>query len=149
MVVVRNPLANEGDIRESGSIPRLGRSAGGGKSIPLQHSCLENPIDRGTWQATVHRVAQSWTAHTHWRVGPQFVDLFTYRLRLLLFSWDHEQRKDELWYPGCCMKMNYQKLSRSGMAESYGIYTFTLKKKTCQLFSILSVLFCITAYICQ
>ena len=39
----------------------LGRSPGGGHSNPLQDSCLENPIDRGAWRATVHRVAQSWT----------------------------------------------------------------------------------------
>ena len=44
-----------------GSIPGSGRSTGGGHSNPLQHSCLENPMDRGAWRATVHRVAKSWT----------------------------------------------------------------------------------------
>ena len=44
-----------------GLIPDLGRSPGGGHGNPLQHSCLENPMDWGTWRATVHRVAQSWT----------------------------------------------------------------------------------------
>ena len=78
--------------------------------------------------------SQSWTGlkklttQTHWRVGPQFVDLLTHRLRLLLSFGDHEQRRYELWYLGCCVKMNYQNRSRRGMAESYGIYTFTLKK---------------------
>ena len=43
------------------SIPGLGRSPGGGHGNPLQYSCLENSMDRGAWQATVHRVAQSWT----------------------------------------------------------------------------------------
>ena len=42
-------------------IPGLGRSPGGGHGNLLQYSCLENPMDRGAWQATVHRVAQSWT----------------------------------------------------------------------------------------
>ena len=59
--MVKNLPANTGDIRDTGLIPRSGRSLGGGHSNPLQHSCLENPRDRGTWRATVHGVAQSWT----------------------------------------------------------------------------------------
>ena len=42
-------------------IPGLGRSAGIGHSNPLQYPCLENPMDRGAWQATVHGVTNSWT----------------------------------------------------------------------------------------
>ena len=49
---------NEGDL---GSIPGLGRSPGEGNDNPLQYYCLENPMDRGAWQATVHGVAMSWT----------------------------------------------------------------------------------------
>ena len=45
----------------SGSIPGSGRSPGGGNGNPLQHSCLENPMDRGAWQATVYGVTKSWT----------------------------------------------------------------------------------------
>ena len=45
----------------SGSIPGLGRSPGEGNGNPLQYSCLENSMDRGAWQATVHRVPKSWT----------------------------------------------------------------------------------------
>ena len=59
--VVKNPLANAGDIRDMGSIPRLGRSPGGGHSNTLQYSCLENPMDRGAWRATVCRVTKSRT----------------------------------------------------------------------------------------
>ena len=44
-----------------GSILELGRSPGGGYNNPLQYSCLENPMDRGAWWATVHRVTKSWT----------------------------------------------------------------------------------------
>ena len=58
---VKNPPANAGDIRNVGSIPGLERSPGGGHSNPLQYSCLENPMDRGAWQAMVHRVAKSQT----------------------------------------------------------------------------------------
>ena len=50
---------NAGDTEDSGLIPGLGRSPGGGDSNPLQHSCLENPMDRGAWQATVHGVTES------------------------------------------------------------------------------------------
>ena len=49
------------DIRDVGLIPESGRLPGGGYGNPLQNSCLENPLDRGAWQPTVHRVAQSWT----------------------------------------------------------------------------------------
>ena len=55
--VVKNPPASTGDIRDMGSIPGLGRSPGEGNGTPLQYSCLENPMDRGAWWATVHGVA--------------------------------------------------------------------------------------------
>ena len=42
-------------------IPGLGRSSEGENDNPLQYSCPQNPVDRGAWQATVHRVAKSWT----------------------------------------------------------------------------------------
>ena len=59
--VVKNPPANAGDVRDGGSVPGLGRSPGVGNGNPLQYSCLENPMDRGAWEATVHRVAKSQT----------------------------------------------------------------------------------------
>ena len=59
-LVVKNPPASAGDIRAVGSIPGLERSSGGGHGNPLQYSCLENPMDRGIWWATVLRVAKSW-----------------------------------------------------------------------------------------
>ena len=46
-LVVKNPPANAGDLKDAGSIPGLGRSPGGGHGNPLQYSCLENPLDRG------------------------------------------------------------------------------------------------------
>ena len=58
VLAVKNLLSNAGEIRDTGSIPGLGRSAGGGGGNPLQYSCLENPMDRGAWQAAVHRAAQ-------------------------------------------------------------------------------------------
>ena len=60
-IVVENLPANAGDIRGTGSIPALGRSPGEGNGYPLHSSCLENPMDRGAWQATVHGVTKSRT----------------------------------------------------------------------------------------
>ena len=57
--MVKNLPANAGD---AGSIPGLGRSPGGGNGKPLQNSCLENPMDRGAWWTTVHKVAKSQTS---------------------------------------------------------------------------------------
>ena len=59
--MVKNLPANAkaGDVRDTGSIPGLGRSPGEGNGNPSQYSCLENPMDRGAWQATVHGVAES------------------------------------------------------------------------------------------
>ena len=58
-LVVKNPPASAGDIRDTGSIPESGKAPGGGHGNPLQYSCLVNPMDRGAWWATVHRVAES------------------------------------------------------------------------------------------
>ena len=61
VLVVKNPAANAGDARDAGSIPELGRPSRVGSDNPLQYSCLENPMDRGAWQATVHGAAESQT----------------------------------------------------------------------------------------
>ena len=59
--VVKNLPANAGDLRDMGSIPGLGRSPEEGNGNPLQHSSLENPMDKGAWQAIAHRIAESQT----------------------------------------------------------------------------------------
>ena len=60
-LVVKNPPASAGDVRDAGSIPGSERSPGEGHGRPLQYSSLENPVNRGTWQVTVYRVTKSWT----------------------------------------------------------------------------------------
>ena len=60
-LVIKNPPATAGDIRDAGSIPGLGTSPGGGYGNTFQYSCLENPMDRGPG-TTVHRVAELDTA---------------------------------------------------------------------------------------
>ena len=62
--VKKNLPANTGDTRHMGSIPGSGRYPGGGNGKLVQYSCLENLMERGAWQAAVHRVAQSRTLGT-------------------------------------------------------------------------------------
>ena len=61
VLVVKNPPAKAGDIRDASSIPGSERSPGGGHGNSLQYSCLENPMAGGAWWATFYRVAESWT----------------------------------------------------------------------------------------
>ena len=80
--VVKNLPANAGDTGDLGLIPGLGRSPGKGNGTPFQYSCLENPMNRGAWWATVFGVAKSWTrlstlTHTH---KPSVLSCHTYSL---------------------------------------------------------------------
>ena len=70
--------ANAGDKGGMGLIPGSGRSPGGGNGNPLQHSCLENPMDRSAWEATVHGVKKSQTRRSD----------FTFFLSFLSISWE-------------------------------------------------------------
>ena len=60
-LVAKNLPANAGDTRDVGLIPELGRSPGEGSGNLFQYSCLGNLMDRGAWQAAVHRVTKNWT----------------------------------------------------------------------------------------
>ena len=59
VLVVKNPPANAGDLRDAGSIPGSGRCPGGGNGNPLQYSCLRKLVDTEAWRAIVHGVAES------------------------------------------------------------------------------------------
>ena len=56
--MIKDPFANAGAVRDAGLIPRSARPPGGAHGNPLQYSCLESPMDRGAWWATVHTVAK-------------------------------------------------------------------------------------------
>ena len=68
VLVVKNLAANEEDIRDAVSMPGSGRSPGGKHGNPLQYSYLENPMDRGAQQASVHRVAELCTTEASWHI---------------------------------------------------------------------------------
>ena len=106
VLMVKNLPANEGDVRDLGSVPELGRSPGEGHGNPLQYSCLENPTGRRAWQAVVHWVLESWTwlkqLSTHAKFSQVFMSALTFQRLLtqtLLFFcliscncpllWDH------------------------------------------------------------
>ena len=61
VLVVKNLLANAGDLRDADLIPGSGRSPGEGNGDPLQHPCVGNATDRGAWWATVHGITKSQT----------------------------------------------------------------------------------------
>ena len=72
-LVVKNLPANAGDVRDAGLIPGLGRPPRGGNGNPLQYSCPENPMDRGAWRATAHRVTKSETRLEQLRTAELYV----------------------------------------------------------------------------
>ena len=84
--VVKSPSANAGDLRDVGLIPGSGRSPGGENGNPLQYSCLENPMDREDWRATVRRVSKSrtwlrWLGTHRWIQHPIQDCILEYRIQ--------------------------------------------------------------------
>ena len=77
---VKNPPASAGDMRDAALILGLGRSPWGGHSNPLQHSCLEDPMDRGAWRATGLGATKSWT----WL---KWLSLHAFALRIFESVW--------------------------------------------------------------
>ena len=84
--MIKNPPANAGHIGDLGSIPGLGRSPREGNGNPLQYSCLENSMDWGAWQATVHGVAKGQTrltmhkhTHTHTHTHTEYMCMYRYK----------------------------------------------------------------------
>ena len=96
LLMVKNPPANAGDIGDMGSIPGLGKSPGGGHGNPLQYSCLENPMDRGAWWATVYRVTNIQTQlkqlSTHAGSGMTETLWMSHFLRVLAFIINNDHK---------------------------------------------------------
>ena len=81
-LTLKNPPAKAGDVRNRGLITGSGRSPGGGHGNPLQHSCLENPMDRGASRATVHGL-QSWT-RLKWLSTEQYSTLYIHTIYMCI-----------------------------------------------------------------
>ena len=86
-LVVKNLPANARHIRDTGSIPALGRSPAGGHGNPLQYSCLENPMDRGACWAAVHRVTKSQTGLKRLSMYTHVLLIFTEENVTMLITW--------------------------------------------------------------
>ena len=125
----KNSPANMGDARDTVSITGSGRSPGKGNGNPLQYSCLENPMDRGTWQATIHRVAKTQTWLSNWSYIPHLIFPFIYGyidghlgcFHILAFVNDAAVNK--------VVQISFEKsifryIPRSGIAESYSTSIF-------------------------
>ena len=81
----KNPPGNAGDVRDVGLIPGLVRSPRRGNGNLVQYSCLENPMDREAWWATVHRAAKTWTQLKRLSTHPRLTVGKTVQPMLLLF----------------------------------------------------------------
>ena len=73
--VGKESACNAGKPGDLGLTPGSGKSPRGGHSNPLQYSCLENPMDRGPWQATIHEVTESWTQLSMGLKGFTFLEI--------------------------------------------------------------------------
>ena len=95
--VVKNPSAKAGNIRDTGSIPESGRSPGEGCGKPLLYSCLENPMNRGAWRATVHEVAKSrmWLSDYHFHFP--YIYIYTHTPQLS-WPWEPIQTQKLDWW---------------------------------------------------
>ena len=123
-LVIKNPPANAGDLRDTVSVLGLGRFPGGGHSEPLQYSCLENTMDRRACWATVHRVAKSWTRlkwlsrhacmHAYIMLPCIFIPL------LILFHWPGKPQNTAPW-----LKKLMPDSSRPKPLASWGIFYWT------------------------
>ena len=98
VLVVKNLPTNTGDVRDAGSIPGQGRSLGGGHGNLLQDSCLENPMDRGPWQTTVHRVPQSCTQLKRFSAQESFIILNDQSPSKSNANWVYSFLFDPIWF---------------------------------------------------
>ena len=103
VLVVKNPPASAGDVRDVGSIPESGRSPGGGHGNPLQYCCLENPMVRGVWWARIHWIAKCWTQMKHFSMHPH-IHLLTcnYVPVTILGTWNAvlNETVENVYHPG-------------------------------------------------
>ena len=136
-LVVKNLPTKAGEVRDVGSVPGSGRSPGGGHGNPLQYSCLENPMDRGAWRATVtgsQRVRHNWSMSMHVHTS----DNCYHRLPRWLsgkeyFCWCRRCRFDP-WIG----KIPRWRTGKPGVLQSMGLQRVTYNLATEQQLSLLT-----------
>ena len=141
-LVVKNLLANAGDTREMGLIPWSGRFPGEEHGNALQYSCLKNPMDRGSWQATVHRVAKSWTQlkrlgmHTHGSRYSAFMGVEEYVLLLpALRKYFYSLRSD------------LEATESASLLQFFANFTFSPRKTTFSHLDVHNIAFRIMSFV--
>ena len=115
---VKNPPANAEDAGVKGSVPGLGRSRGGGNGNPLQHACLENPMDRRAWQATIHGVTRSWTRLSN------LADIHVRRVDQIFYSppqISHDNSSTWCPYLTKCWLSSLGRLNQEGTMKKEGV----------------------------
>ena len=110
--------ASAGDIRDEGSIPKLGRSPGGGYGN--QYTCLENPMDRGAWRATVHRIAKSWTRLKWFRTQVFWIN----NAAVNKILWTGVFPRVVIFKLQCVYSWEYQKLFKKSLGLSWYFYFY-------------------------
>ena len=87
VLVIKNPPANAGDVKDTGLMPGSERSPRGGHGNPLQYSCLENPMDKGAWWATVHRVTnnRTWPKWLSKHACTKWIVMYSFQLHYFLY----------------------------------------------------------------
>ena len=105
--MVKNPSTSAGDVRDMGSTPGSGRSAGRGCGNPLQYSCLGNPMDRRAWQAIVHRIAKSQIMDGRsgwWFIGDHLERSTDLRLKIMVSLLQEREGDARGWlHPRSCL----------------------------------------------
>ena len=123
VLVIKNLPANAGDVRETDSIPGMGRSPGEGNGNPLQYSSLENPMDRGAWQATVHRVEQSQTWLKQLSMPPEHAGGNHLQKKSITPSWwytrPHRKIKTKNSWKKCIIKVCFKCITRITRKQTF------------------------------
>ena len=150
VLMVKNPPANAGHTRDTGSIPGSGRSPGGGRGNPLQCSCLENPMDRGDGRATVHGVTKGQT-RLEWLSTHPCTQIILHNLYYVQFSSVTQSCKTvcdpmDCTTPGFPVHLSSQSLLKLMSIESMRSLKVFLFKEDIKMHTVLECLYTCTIY---
>ena len=122
VLVVKNPLASAGDVRDTSSITGLERSPAGGHVNPLQCCCLKNPMDRGAWWATVHGVTKSQTQLKQLSMHSRCAGTCHRPLLHKLIAILSRNSRHLSWLPGRLPRLSHSRGNFSGEVRQVGVF---------------------------